>query len=260
MPSDYPEAPILGTRVRELRSSIVGQDYQLSVLLPDSYATSQARYPVLYLLDGNVTMAVCGVLAGFLTLERVVPELIVVGVGNPIRTGDEWGAHRVRDYTPVAAADWPGSGGGPQFFRFLRDELLPFIDTEYRTDPTDLALYGYSLGGLYVMYALLQQPALFRRYVAGSPAAFYGQRAIFACEAEYARGHTALPAKLFVEVGGLEDHADDHEFYQAIQTFVAAVRDRNYTGLNMTFMVLDGETHVTGWPRSFTLGLKAVYG
>jgi predicted alpha/beta superfamily hydrolase len=248
----------LGTHVRELRSSAVGQDYQISVLLPDSYATSQARYPVLYLLDGNVMMAVCGVMAPFMTLDKVVPELIVVGVGNPMRTSDEWGAHRGRDYTPVAAADWPGSGGGPQFFRFLRDELLPFVDAEYRTDPGDRVLYGYSLGGLMVLYALLQQPALFRRYVAGSPAAFYGARAIFACEGEYARSHTALPARVFMEVGTLEDR-DDHEFCQAILDFAATLRGRNYAGLDLTLTVLDGETHMTGWPRSFTLGLKAVY-
>jgi hypothetical protein len=157
MSTHYPEATILGTHVREFRSSTVGQDYEISVLLPNGYTTSQDRYPVLYLLDGNIMMACLGSLVPLLLMQKAIPELIVVGIGNPLQSVEDWNAHRCRDYTPIADDTLAGSRGGQPFFRFVSDELIPFIDAEYRTDPTNRTLFGYSLSGLYVVYALLQQ-------------------------------------------------------------------------------------------------------
>jgi uncharacterized protein len=258
MSTYYPEATILGTHVREFRSSAVGQDYEISVLLPHSYATSQARYPVLYLLDGNIMMACVGSLVPLLLMQKEIPEIIVVGIGNHLQTVDDWNTHRCRDYTPIADDTLPGSGGGEPFYRFVRDELIPFIDAEYRTDPDDRTLFGYSLSGMYAVYALLQQPGLFKRYIAGSPAVGLDKRVAFDCESEYARDHTALPAKVFMEVGSLEQDWWP-EYYQAIHTFIDTLRNRNYADLDLTFVELEGETHVTGLPRTFNVAMKTLY-
>jgi hypothetical protein len=144
MTRPYPAVTILGTHMRKLKSAINGQDYELSVWLPPSYRDSQCRYPVLYMLDGPVWFGVKCMTAFAMTWwGPELPDMIVVGIGNPICSYDDWGPERNRDYTPGV--------------------------------------------------------------VAGSPAVDYDRRVMFNCESEYARAHTALPARLFINAGALED-------------------------------------------------------
>ena len=53
------------------------------------------------------------------------------------------------------------------FLQALTDDIVPFVDRTYRTDPDNRCLYGYSAGGLFVLYALLQQSRTFHRYLSG---------------------------------------------------------------------------------------------
>jgi hypothetical protein len=50
----------------------------------------------------------------------------------------------------------------------LIDDIVPFVDRTYRTDPDDRCLHGYSAGGFFVVYALPQQSRTFHRYLSGS--------------------------------------------------------------------------------------------
>ena len=52
--SQYPRVDIPGSEVRKLTSSIVsGQEYELQILLPGGYKTSNKNYPVIYLMDSQ---------------------------------------------------------------------------------------------------------------------------------------------------------------------------------------------------------------
>ncbi len=146
--------------------------------------------------------------------DQSIPQLIVVGVGYPV--GVYWNAipHRSLDLTPTKDAVWEaetakhvlkplGSGGAPDFLRFISDELIPLIDSEYRTITTDRGLYGFSLGGLFVLNAMLDRPGLFQRYIAGSPFVGWDNGVTFTYEEAFAREHTALPARLFLSVGAI---------------------------------------------------------
>ena len=54
------------------------------------------------------------------------------------------------------------------FLAALTEELIPFIEANYRTLPSDRCLYGYSSSGFFVLYALFHRPHAFRRYISGS--------------------------------------------------------------------------------------------
>ena len=75
--------------------------------------------------------------------------------------------------TPSTLAPLEGlkveSGGAPLLLRSLGEEIVPFIEANYRTSPADRGLAGYSYGGLFVLYALFHKPEMFTRYFAGSP-------------------------------------------------------------------------------------------
>src|ERR1700730_10304897 len=86
---------------------------------------------------------------------------------------------RVRDFTPTKTSEAANSGGAAAFLDFLEYELIPFVDRTYRTIPSDRGLLGHSHGGLFAIYALEQQPALFQRIVAASPALSWDNRLLF---------------------------------------------------------------------------------
>lgn len=66
----------------------------------------------------------------------------------------------------------PQIAGSTSCLEFLREELIPFIEANYRADrdPSPRALTGSSFGGLFTLIALFTEPAPCGGYVAASPA------------------------------------------------------------------------------------------
>ena len=95
------------------------------------------------------------------------------------------------------------------------------------------------------------QPALFRRYCAGSPRV---DAKVRSDEQQFADTNAALPAKVAVVVGGLEEArvAD-------LETFCTTLRRRNYAGLDVTLLVMEGESHGSVIARFMTTGWKTIY-
>jgi predicted alpha/beta superfamily hydrolase len=263
--SAYPAVTLFSTHARTMFSKQVGVDYAISIWLPASYATGQKNYPVLYILDGNVNFGMAANLTPLLAYGPEVPDLIIVGIGNHIASYADWEAHRNRDYTPTANPDHPSEGGAPQFLEFIETELIPLIDANYRTDPTDRVLWGYSLAGTFVLYALLKRPTLFHRYIAGSPSLGFADRAMFQYEMDLAQSRSALPLKLAITAceseGDWMTPVDDFwSLYRPrIEEFWTLLRSRNYEGLKLRTLVMAGETHMSGVGSAYTTGLRAVF-
>jgi len=253
------EATIPMTEVTMLHSSMVGRDYRINVALPLNYSKNTSKtYPVVYLLDGDLLF---GALTGPTRLLQAVnelPELIIVGIGYGMPWDDTGEVKRLRelDYTPNASPD----GGAEQFLKFIQDDLIPYIDANYRTDPMDRTIGGVSYGGLFPLYVLFSAPETFNRYIAVSPALWWGDRMIFACEQEYADEHSDLPVILFLAVGGLEEKQyPTSGMVSNLVEFHRRLEDRNYSGLEMEMMIFEGETHHSVFPGAFSRGLRSVF-
>lgn len=153
------------------------------VYTPPSYGepTRVPRtYPVLYLLDGDMHFpSVTGIiqmLATGIGGAYVIPEMIVIGI--PV-------ADRRRDLTPTRITKdpyggplppgWEVTGGNPSFLQFLKAELIPHVDSAYRTAPYRVFV-GHSLGGLSVLNALYTIPGTFNAYVAIDPTLWMDDR------------------------------------------------------------------------------------
>ncbi|HEX3050012.1 MAG TPA: alpha/beta hydrolase-fold protein [Aggregatilineaceae bacterium] len=247
-----------------LSSVYVNQEYHLFVSLPLHYTHTNQRYPVLYLLDGNLTTPLIVSIVELLRRDQAIPELIVVGIGYPEPTYAETQIHRARDYTPTPIT--PGfemfghpyqeTGGGERFLQFIERELLPTIDATYRTDPTDRALAGWSLGGLFALYAMLQRPTLFQRILAISPSLMWGNRVLFQIESEYAAAHTELPLRLFV---GRESEPGYESYVEETRGLVETLKQRQYAGLDVNFHLFEDENHLSVVPLAYTRGLRLIY-
>lgn len=243
-PDDNSISPVTipNTETISISSKHTGGDYQIMVGLPEDYASSDAetRYSVVYLLDANYFF---GAITDFIRVENLVQEispLIIVGVGYPEKPLEG----RVSDMLQ----------NPDLFLEFIADELIPLIDKTYKTETRSLdrAIIGHSLGGQFVLYSLFNRPELFNRYVAASPGSPTWDT-IIPLEANFAKQHSSLPVSLFMSSGEDEFSLSD------IQTMFTTIQDRNYEGLELSFMPFAAASHGSSSIPAFTYGLRFVY-
>jgi predicted alpha/beta superfamily hydrolase len=140
----------------------------IRLYLPKDYTTSQKKYPVIYMPDGqnlfDIKTAYLGEWKIDETLDRLNAQVIVVGI-------DHGGDKRLEELTPFANAKY-GGGKGDLYLEFLVNTLKPYIDSHYRTktNAKNTALFGSSLGGLIAFYASLKYPEIYGKVGCFSPA------------------------------------------------------------------------------------------
>ncbi len=260
--AEHPQATLYDTEVRSLASSFAEQEYRLFVALPRGYAESEERYPVLYVLDADILFGTITETARLLPLEgfflglQSVPDLILVGIAYP-GGFDEMAQKRGRDFTPISefgAEPESEPDGAARFFRFLKEQAIPFVDEAYRTDPRDRSLIGSSAGGIFILDTLLRHPGTFQRYIATSPRM---DEIIFRHEAAYAEQHQDLRAVVYLSAG--TEGEIEQQIAAGVEKFHASLSARKYPGLQLVHESLEGESHVSAQPAAFTHGLKVVY-
>ncbi len=166
-----------------LRSRFLRNQRDLIVYLPPGYdGQPWRRFPVLYLHDGQNLFDRATAFAGVdwniqgaadrLIGTGSVQPLIIVGIYNT-------GKSRIHEYTPTKA---PKLGGGraDRYAKFLLQEVMPFIQQQYRTlsEPSSTGIGGSSLGGLLSLYLGLKLPQTFGKIAALSPSIWWNQRVI----------------------------------------------------------------------------------
>jgi predicted alpha/beta superfamily hydrolase len=249
----FPKVTIAGSELRTMKSASTGRNYDLYIHLPSDYDRARTKkYPVLYILDGQWDFKLMDSVVGGLVYDKFVPEMIMVGITYSGENAD-YNALRAMDYTPTAVQRVNGSGDGPKFLKFLKSELIPFIEANYRADPSRRMLQGSSYAGLFTLYAMFSDPGLFSGGIAASPAVPYDDGYVFKQEAEYARGHKELRARLFLAVGGSEGLTDP------VKEFMQVLQSRGYQGLKLKTRVLEGERHASNKPELFNRGLRFLF-
>lgn len=252
-PKAFPKVTIGGSELRTMKSTSTGRNYDLYIHIPSNYDRDKAKkYPVLYILDGQWDFKLMDSVLGGLVYDKFVPEMIMVGITYSGENADYNGL-RAMDYTPTAVPRVKGSGDGPKFLKFLKTELIPFIEANYPADPSRRVLQGSSYAGLFTLYAMFADPGLFSRYMSASPAVPYDDRYVFKQEAEYARTHKELPARLFLAVGGSEGLTNP------VKEFMQTLQSRGYQGLKLETRVIEGERHASNKPEIFNRGLRFLF-
>lgn len=164
--------------------SQLDRDREILIYLPDDYAETGKRYPVLYIHDGQNAffddMAYGGTSWGFLDyVQQTGLELIMVAIPcsyEPYGREAEYGVWKTDRAITILETGCPGpglGGEGDAYIRFLKDELKPYIDQRFPTDPEDTAMVGSSAGGNITFYAALRYPETFRKCAALSCAFWY---------------------------------------------------------------------------------------
>jgi len=128
-----------------LYSPALHANTRINILLPIGYARSRRRYPVLYLLHGFTnSYASWAEDTDLLHFSRPFPMIIVMPDG-----GNGW---------YINDAD-----GGPRWEDYHIHQLIPYIDSHYRTVATrsGRAIAGLSMGGFGTLSYAARHPDLF---------------------------------------------------------------------------------------------------
>ncbi len=208
--AQMPGAPTLPVRVSLhpwFHSRFLRNDRDITVYVPPEYEEQPERnFPVLYLHDGQNlfdpatsfvpgrTWRVAETADAAIEAGEVAP-LIIVGVAN---TGD----HRLAEYTPVP--DWKmGGGEADKYGRLLTEELMPFINANYRTlhGRENTGLGGSSLGGLVTLYLGLKYPERFGELAVLSPSVWWNHKSIIGYVNESRLHHRP---RIWLDVGTAE--------------------------------------------------------
>ncbi|MCI0330232.1 MAG: hypothetical protein L0196_04675 [candidate division Zixibacteria bacterium] len=206
--------------VKALFSDSLGEKREFLVHLPESYSREPARrYPVMYVLDGSSEDIHTAASAALMARIGVIPELLIVGIPNTSGEG------RQRDYTPpglrqdIDKSDSP-EGKADRFLAFLKAELIPHVESTYRTaGPRMLA--GNSRGGLLVVYSLIAEPTLFATRFAHSPALWRDEDALVVQLEKFLASRPGLDGFLYLSLGGEENEKMTKAFKRAISVLEA---------------------------------------
>ncbi|GAB4537948.1 MAG: alpha/beta hydrolase-fold protein [Parvularculaceae bacterium] len=256
------------TETRDIHSDINGVDYRLYVSLPRGYGESEERYRTLYLLDADYSFLIVRNVVEHFADRGNVPPMIIVGVAYPGGVEDlgVYRRNRTRDYTPTHTPEGGYgpeiqalSGGGPAFRDFLGDELIPYIDRQYRTNGVR-GLSGHSFGGLFATFVMLTRPELFDDYLIVSPSLWYDEGVIFRIEDAYAANHDDLPARAMFTVGAYENQPQNgRAMVDDMMRLRALLEGRGYAGFESFAHVFEGETHNSVYPAAITRSLSVLY-
>lgn len=240
-----------GTEIREINSKITHQEYELIINLPYSYRKDTTKhYPVVYFCDGFYDFALLSMIYANQIFDQTIGECFLVGFSYKGKDLD-YGRLRTYDYTPTMINQSAGTGGGPNFLKVVENEFIPFMEKNYRIDPSFRALGGSSLGGLFVLYALFTRTDLFNAYIAISPATFWDNNWLFKTEEEFHARHPDLPVSLYM-TGAEKEFADRPDFLEGIKSFSEVLKKRNYGHFRYQFRLLDDAYHASSKPEGYT--------
>jgi predicted alpha/beta superfamily hydrolase len=151
---------------RKIHSKILDEDRTLLVNLPRGYEATAIGYPVIYILYGGQVRNYFAEALHITTLLSTtrMPPVILVGIAN---------TERYRDYLPFDREGNPA--GADRFLRFMVEELMPFVEANYRTADFRI-LVGPQAGGTFGLYTLTERPETFDAYILNNPFRYLVQR------------------------------------------------------------------------------------
>jgi predicted alpha/beta superfamily hydrolase len=245
---DEDAQPITVGSTISLVSDVLGERRDAMVYTPPGYDGSDDRYPVLYVLDGEYSFQFTIGIVDFLSKVNHIPDMIVVGIVNNDRT---------RDYTPqpgeAELARYPRSGGAVAFSTFLEAEFIPHIEHHYRTQPYRI-LAGHSLGGLFVVNALMTQADLFDAFIGSSPSLYWNDGVLLRQAKELLAGEDLIHGTLFFSMGDERD-----EMVAGTNALSDALEAHAAKGFAWRYEFMQSEDHSTTPFVTIYKGLEFIY-
>jgi predicted alpha/beta superfamily hydrolase len=194
-----------------LYSEAVKDSFYISVQLPKKYYEKPgAKYPTVYIVDANFYFPMLAETIKQYEIAGLLPPLILVGIGY--KSFAAMDSLRERDLlypASIPSDEMKAVGGGKSFNSFIVNQLVPYIDKEFKTDTSNRSLMGHSFGGYFSLYALLNQVEsnrdTFKNIASASPSLWYNNYYLNQLAAKLQTRKTQSPLNIYLTAGGLED-------------------------------------------------------
>ena len=161
---------------------------------------------------------------------------------------------RGRDFSPSV---WPGyrtyTGGADNFIRCLEEDIMPFIQKNYRASTTKI-LAGHSLAGTFALYTFLTRPEIFDAYIALSPCLFWHDRFMLKKTEKFLEKFKELDRILYIA-----HEYTDGDPASTMKEFEKDLKKRAPQGLRWTSLFKDGEDHFSYVLKAFYEGLEFIF-
>jgi len=252
------------SQVLELPSRILNETRTIYIHYPKADSTNPGKtYPVLYLMDGESHFDMLSQYADYLSRwdVNVIPQMIIVGIVNTKRTRDLTPTESIINYfgqPDTSKVSWmKPSGGNERFLQFIREELKPYMDSHYKTQPYNI-LAGHSFGGLASVYCLLTHPEMFQAYIAVSPSFWWDREYILKLADQKLKKGGSLNKTLFFSDAS-EGVSDSSTFHTNLLKFDAMLKAKTVIGLRFEYNYYPKETHMTEPMPAFYDALRFIY-
>jgi predicted alpha/beta superfamily hydrolase len=262
-----PDGRVSIGKIDSVWSSTLKENRYCLVYTPPSYSNTiylPKKYPVLYLLDGDVHFHSVTGLLQFLSTgmngNYVIPEMIVVAIPNTDRTRDLTPTHTDKGPDGREFAFLKTSGGMNNFFKFLKNELIPHVDSNFHTSSYRV-LIGHSFGGIAVINALYTMPETFNSYIAIDPSLWYDNQVLLKKAKDYF-GKTNLKGKaLFLGQANTVEARDTSRnlHFESIVQFNSIMESFNRSGLRYQYKYYGNDDHGSAPLISEYDGLRFIF-
>ena len=137
----------------KITSTALGEEKEIYVSLPHKYRERKLTYPVIYTLEAEYLFNITNSIVNFMARRSQIPQAIVIGITN--------GEYKKRNQMALK-----NQGGTPEvYLRFIREELIPYVEKNFRAN-NHRTLIGLSPTNGLLFEGYLQSPELFTGYVA----------------------------------------------------------------------------------------------
>jgi predicted alpha/beta superfamily hydrolase len=241
-----------------INSEIMGKDYQLYISFPKNYSTKDTiSYPVLIVLDGEYSFPIIQGSMGFFSLRNEIEDVIIVGISSGL-TNESQRINRAYDYTiSIDTTKQMKTGGAPKFLDCIKNEIIPFVDKNYKTN-TDRGITGHSFGGLFTAYCFINSSGYFTRFGINSPSFGWGNEELLnQAVLQFTENKTldTPPTKVYVSVGSLEGPG----MVSRMVKFSSYLENCEYENLDIYWQIHDDESHISVWPINISKTISNLY-
>jgi|GEM_PF-1375302 len=223
----------------KLDSSILGESREVFVHLPEGYDSSEKKYPVLYLLDGDRHFPHAITAESILQQESLIPQSIIVAIPNNRGT-------RTRDL----------SREKDKFLDFIQNEVIGLIDTQYRASQHK-TIFGHSMAGYFVMNILATKPDLFDNYIAASPVIQMSDSELIAKFKEFSLKPEQGNKSLYLTI--TDQAAEGERATDALNQFVDMMEKKSPDNLSWKYEFIPNQIHMTTPYLTLYSGLSKVF-
>ena len=225
----------------------------ISIFLPPAYIEDEdsKNFAVAYLFDGQFSPyfnMVNSMISYYEQSDEGVPLIVV-----SIHTNNRWG-----EFVPINERKEKDSNsveGADKLSLFLKDEVIPYIDSNYRTKEFKIGI-GHSLGGTFVVNEVVKENSIFNAVIAASPNLTMYNEQILDNASKYFENSPDNHRFIYTSAGDFG--AMENRFRKSVIKLDSICKSADLKNMYWNFLSLENHNHMTTFVPTFNYGYIAL--